>query len=157
MVLNIFKWDAYQNEPNIFINNSVENRDANLLQETFLCTLCVFPWRSAKPNANLFRTKSLLLRSGSINLLRNFLQIRHEKLFTFGVHNFENVISKHIIRSESERKMKTRCPLVFLSTHGASDRRTLNSQFFLLLELFMLRLLLLLKHISLREDWKNDN
>lgn len=58
-----------------------------------------------KPNANLFRTKSLLLRSGSINLLRNCLQNRHVKIFTFCAHNFQNVISKHTA-SERGKKWK---------------------------------------------------
>jgi hypothetical protein len=34
MVLNIFKWDAYQNGPNIFINNSTENR-ASIVPKDF--------------------------------------------------------------------------------------------------------------------------
>lgn len=57
-----------------------------------------------KANANLFRTKSLLLRSSSINLLRNCLQPTR-KLFTFRVHNFKNVISKHIQRKETEKNV----------------------------------------------------
>lgn len=95
-----------------------------------------------KPNANLFRTKSLLLRSGSINLLRNCLQrARHESYLLLAFITFK-MLSANIRGNWKWRNETLSTRISFNAAPVERTRFTVS----LLLDRFMLLLL----HISLQ-------
>lgn len=85
----------------------IESKSAN----KFGISLSAF--ERIKANANLFRTKSLLLRSSSINLSHCN---RHESYLHFAFIILKCYQQTHMSENPTATMERQRCPLVFLST-----------------------------------------